>query len=214
MIPHFVFIVDSTINVRWESIIFCTLEVPKNYSKNKHWTQSNQRHRFTSQFPNSTTANIPKTQSFSSTHCEPSLMNPKPSGLLRMWTHEIHGGGDTDDEFSCSSLSLSLCFFLPLLDFWGFFCVFMSFITSSTSSHYFDFFALVAPCDSLFNVSVTLVAIDKTYFSKIQYLRLKVMASNVQVVFLERLLSESFSVQNSEKKVKKNFWGTRFPEEN
>ena len=112
------------------------------------------------------------------------------------------------------SLSLSLCFFLPLLDFWGFFCVFMSFITSSTSSHYFDFFALVVPCDSLFNVSVTLVAIDKTYFSKIQYLRLKVMASNVQVVFLERLLSESFSVQNSEKKMKKNFWGTRFPDEN
>ena len=123
MIPHFVFIVDSTINVRWESIIFCTLEVPKNYSKNKHWTQSNQRHRFTSQFPNSTTANIPKTQIFSSTHCEPSLMNPKPSGLLRMWTHEIHGGGDTDDEFSCSSLSLSLCFFLPLLDLRFFLCI-------------------------------------------------------------------------------------------
>ena len=61
------------------------------------------------------------------------------------------------------SLSLSLFAFSCHHWIWGFFCVFMSFITSSTSSHYFDFFALVAPCDSLFNVSVTLVAIDNIF---------------------------------------------------
>lgn len=202
--------------------ILCTIRVSKNYSKNKHKTQSNQRHRFTLQIPNflfSKKKKIPIPDHskhylkprFSSPHREPSPTNPKPSGILWTWTHEIHGGGDADDEFSCSSLSLFA--FSCHCWIWGFFCVFMSFITSSTSSHYFDFFALVAPCDSLFNVSVTLVAIDKTYFSKIQYLRLKVMTSNVQAVFLERLLSESFSVQNPEKKMKKNFRDTRFPDE-
>lgn len=63
----------------------------------------------------------------------------------------------------------------------------------------FRLFCLGGPCDSLFYVSVTSVAMDKICLSKIQnHTAPKIMASNVQAVCI-RLLIESFSVQNPEK---------------
>lgn len=113
--------------------ILCTIRVSKNYSKNKHKTQSNQRHRFTLQIPKlwfSKKKKIPETQPqqtlpktqilFSSSWTQPDkpktqwhIVNVNPWDSWRWWRR----------RWILLFFSLSLCFFLPLLDLRFFLCI-------------------------------------------------------------------------------------------